>query len=104
MMLEGRSPLLNFFMAVTMASFDWLDRLGMLGPALPPLVPWQPAQAFDSIAGVGAAKAPADVARMAADRANLNRLVLILISSFCVIKELLDFCLLLLRHGFVTLM
>ena len=46
---------MNFFIAASMASFDWLARLGMVGPALPPLVPWQPAQAFDSIAAVGGA-------------------------------------------------
>jgi hypothetical protein len=45
----------------TMASLDWLARLGIVGPALPPLVPWQPAQAFDIIAGVGGAAWPSPI-------------------------------------------
>ena len=45
-------------------AFDWLARLGMVGPALPPLVPWQPAHAYDSIAAEGgAAWANADMVR-----------------------------------------
>jgi hypothetical protein len=73
MTVPGRSPLLNFFMATTMDSLLWPARLGMLGPALAPLVPWQPAQALEIIAGVGgAAKALADRARAAADSAHLN--------------------------------
>ena len=39
MTVDGRSPLLNFFIASTMAVFDWLARLGMVRPALPPFVP-----------------------------------------------------------------
>jgi hypothetical protein len=73
---------LNFFIASTMATFDWLARLGMLGPALPPYVPWQPAQAFASMAGVGgAACASVDTARTLPASAQAFNFIVIMVSS-----------------------
>jgi hypothetical protein len=80
---EGRSPLLNFFMASMIAVFDWLAKLGIVKPALPPLVPWQPAQALDSISALGvAASADADKTKAPVARANPLHRCFIFVSSF----------------------
>jgi len=59
-----------------------MARLGMLGPALPPFVPWQPAQAFDSIAAEGgAACAIADIVRTPVASAHPFHFIVIIVSS-----------------------
>jgi hypothetical protein len=53
MMVLGRVPVLNPFIDSTITTLGKPAKLGMLRPALAPLVPWQPAQAFDNMAAVG---------------------------------------------------
>jgi hypothetical protein len=55
-----------------MTSLSWPAKVGKAAPALAPSVPWQAAQAFDSIAAVGGvAVAVAEMARAPMISANL---------------------------------
>jgi hypothetical protein len=73
---------LNFFIASTIAVFDCAARLGIIKPALPPLVPWQPAQANEIISGVGgAAEVVAENARAPAAKAQPLHDCFIVVSS-----------------------